>query len=47
MGVVLGAAGLASTVLGTVLPYRDRNPHVMPAATVADPHVLFSLNGAF
>jgi hypothetical protein len=47
MGVVLGAAGLASTALGAVLLYRDRSPPVMPVATVADHHVLFSLNGAF
>ena len=47
MGVVLGAAGLASTAFGTVLLYLDRSPPVMPVATVADHHVLFSLNGAF
>jgi hypothetical protein len=47
MGVVLGAAGLASAAFGTVLLYLDRNPPVMPVATVADHHVLFSLNGAF
>lgn len=47
MGVVLGAAGLASTAFGTVLLYLDWSPPVMPVATVADHHVFFSLNGAF
>lgn len=47
MGVVLGAAGLASTALGAVLLYRDRSVPVVPIATVADHHVLLSLSGAF
>jgi hypothetical protein len=47
MGVVLGAAGLASTTLGAVLPHRDRSVPVVPIATVADHHVFFGLSGAF
>jgi hypothetical protein len=47
MGVVLGVAGLASTALGVVLLYRDGGPSVVLVATVADHHVLISLNGAF
>lgn len=47
MGVVLGAAGLASTALGAVLLYRDQSVPVVPIATVADHHVLVSLSGAF
>ncbi len=47
MGVVLGATGIASTALGTVLLYRDRSTNVVPIATVTDRHVLISLGGAF
>jgi 1-acyl-sn-glycerol-3-phosphate acyltransferase len=47
MGVVLGAAGLASTELGAVLLYRDRSVPVVPIATVGAHHVLFSLSRAF
>lgn len=45
--VALGPAGLASTALGAVFLYRDRNVPVVPIATVADHHVLVSLGGAF
>lgn len=47
MGVVLGAAGAAATTLGVFLLRLGRTAPVVPVATVAEHHVLLSLNGAF
>jgi hypothetical protein len=47
IGVVLGAAGLASMALGAVLLYRDRSVPVVPIAPMVDHLVLISVNGAF